>query len=137
TIKVLHVVTTMDKGGLETRLMDIIRNINKEAITIDIYTNRLTEGYYDSEIDFLGSKLFYSKPIRFYNIVNKINEFTNFLKKHPEFQIVHIQMNSLSTIYCIGAYKANVPIKIVHYRDSNYRNSIIKILKKIIKLPIK
>lgn len=96
--------------------MDIIREIDRERINLDIYSNRLSTGCYDDEMIKRGSKVFYIKSVSPVNYIKKI-----FLQNYPEYQVVHIQMNTLSTIYCIGAYLAIVPVRIVHSRGTSIK----------------
>ena len=62
-IRVLQIVTQMNRAGLESRLMDIYRTIDKNRVQFDFYTCRKQEGFYDKEIFELGGKVFYSEPI--------------------------------------------------------------------------
>lgn len=134
-IKVLVIVTQMNCGGLENRLMDILRHI--DSIQIDVYTNRMNEGYFDNEIRELGSRVYYSSPISIYNINNKVNEFKKFLLIHKEYKIVHSYMNEWSFIFCKGAYLAGVKTRIAHSRGANVRFNLASLIKRIIKFSIK
>jgi hypothetical protein len=56
-IRVLHTVKGMDHGGIETWLMHLLRNIDRNRIKMDFLVQ--TEGYcaYDEEIQDLGSRI--------------------------------------------------------------------------------
>ena len=45
-IRVLQVVTIMNRGGLETMLMNYYRKLDKTKIQFDFMTNRLERGHY-------------------------------------------------------------------------------------------
>ena len=62
-MRILHIVTCLNRGGLECRLMDLYRNINRSEIQFDFYTNRATIGEFDAEVVELGGHVFYSNPI--------------------------------------------------------------------------
>ena len=49
-IKILAVVYKMNRAGLESRLMDIIRNIDINRVRIDIFTYQMEPGVYDEEV---------------------------------------------------------------------------------------
>ena len=55
-IRVLHVVTYMGIGGLETMLMNYYRHIHREKIQFDFLVHRDFEAAYDREIMQLGGK---------------------------------------------------------------------------------
>ena len=53
-IRVLHVVTHMNRGGLETMIMNYYRNIDKKKIQFDFLVHRMERAAYDEEIETLG-----------------------------------------------------------------------------------
>ena len=57
-LRVLQVVTCMDRGGLETMLMNYYRHIDRTRVQFDFLTHRAREGAYDKEIYSLGGKIF-------------------------------------------------------------------------------
>ena len=58
-IRVLQVVTHMNRGGLETMLMNYYRNIDRNKIQFDFLTHRPENEKkdYDDEIRSLGGKI--------------------------------------------------------------------------------
>ena len=57
-IRVLHVVTYMGIGGLETMLMNYYRHIDREKVQFDFLVHRDFEAAYDRRIIELGGKIF-------------------------------------------------------------------------------
>lgn len=57
-IRILHVVTDMRRGGLETMIMNYYRHIDRERIQFDFLVHRTERGDYDDEIETLGGKIF-------------------------------------------------------------------------------
>ena len=49
-IRVLHVVTYMGRGGLETMLMNYYRHIDRSKVQFDFLVHREFEADYDEEI---------------------------------------------------------------------------------------
>lgn len=135
-IKVLIVVHQMEKGGLETRLMDILRHWDFSKVKLDIYTSSQQKGFYDEEILALGSKIYYNPPLKIWNMHQYINYFKTFLLKHPEYQIVHAYQDAWCAVYCKGADKAGVPIRIAHSRTAINNITLQNIVKNIIKLSV-
>ena len=58
-IRVLHVVTSMDRGGLETMLMNYYRHVDRSLVQFDFLTHRTEKAAYDDEIESLGGKLYH------------------------------------------------------------------------------
>ena len=56
-IRVLQVVTIMNRGGLETMLMNYYRKIDRSKVQFDFMVHRSERGHYDDEIEKLGGKI--------------------------------------------------------------------------------
>ncbi len=116
-IRVLQVVTNMDRGGLETMLMNYYRNIDREKVQFDFLVHRTERAAYDDEIEALGGIIYrlpklvpWSRDYR-----QKLNQF---FKEHPEYKIVHSHINCLSSIILKAAKDHNVPVRIAHSHNS-------------------
>ena len=132
-LRVLQIVSIMNRGGLETRLMDIFRNIDRNQIIFDFYTNSLEQGEYDKEIKELGGIVYKSSPINIFSLKSKEEEFTTFCISHPEYNIVHSHINEWSTIFCKAAESANKKIRIAHSRGANTTLSVKWLIKQVLK----
>ena len=53
-IRILQVVTHMDRGGLETMLMNYYRHMDRSRVQFDFLTHRDYDGDYGEEIKELG-----------------------------------------------------------------------------------
>ena len=53
-IRVLQVIGAMDRGGAETLVMNLYRNIDRSRIQFDFLVNEKRECDFDSEIKELG-----------------------------------------------------------------------------------
>lgn len=112
-IRVLHEVTIMNTGGIETLLMNIYRNINRQKVQFDFMLHRNYEGFYDKEIKLLGGKLYYGIPFNPLKQRKYINSLDDFFISHPEYKIIHAH-NAFSMFTLRSALKLNVPIRIAH-----------------------
>lgn len=134
-IKVLAVVYKLMPAGLENRLMDILRNIDRDRVQIDIFTYQLDPGVYDDEVRRLGGTVYYNPPLTIKNMFWYIQYFKDFLKKHPEYRIIHAHQDAWCSVFCKGAYLAGVPVRIAHSRTAISTHSLSNIVKDIIKVP--
>jgi Glycosyltransferase len=115
--RVLHVVSQMNRNGLESRIMDIYRNIDRSKIQFDFLTHRLTPGQFDEEIKSLGGNLYYLPAIRPQKIISYRRTLDKFFSEH-DYKIVHAHLNSYCTWVLSAAKKAGVPVRIAHSRNS-------------------
>ena len=60
-IRILHIVTQMNRAGLESRLMDIYRTLI--GIVYNLTLHRQKMGSFDDEIKALGGKVYYNDPL--------------------------------------------------------------------------
>ena len=133
---VLQIVTIMDRAGIENRLMDIYRVINKSKVQFHFFTLRMEKGYFDDEILKLGGKVFYNNGLSLKNINKYPQLIALFLKQHPEYKIVHCHLNQWCGIILKGAKMAGVPVRIAHSRAAANKINFKNILRNIVKLNI-
>lgn len=135
-IRILQVVTQMARGGLESRLMDIYRNIDRSRVQFDFYTFRLEKGIFDDEIINMGGKIYYNNSIES-RLTNINKEFCDFLKANHKYKVVHAHMNQWCGLLLKSAKQASVPVRIAHSRTALNSNNLKNIMKNIIKISTK
>lgn len=133
-VRVLHVVTIMNRNGLENRLMDIYRNIDKNKVQFDFLTHRKQRGQFDDEIEKMGGHIYYMPRLKPLKFISYMKELYYFFREHREYKIVHSHVNTISTWVLFAAKKAGIPIRIAHSRtwgmEKNWK-SIFKWFSKI------
>ena len=128
-IRILHIVTYMGRGGLETFLMNCFRHIDREKVQFDFLVHREFRADYDDEIEALGGRI-YRLP--------RLNPFSpayhkalmDFFGHHPEYKIVHSHLDCMSAIPLAAAKKCGVPVRIAHSHNSNQDKNLKYILKR-------
>lgn len=133
-IRVLQVVSRMDRAGLESRLMDIYRSIDRDKVQFDFYTYRDEPGFFDDEVKNLGGKVFYGDKLDLKHFTTITKNMCMFLKMHNEYKIVHCHLNQWCGIVLRGAKQAGTPVRIAHSRTALKTNSIKNAIKNIIKI---
>ncbi|MFS0822738.1 glycosyltransferase family 1 protein [Bacillus sp. 1P02SD] len=113
-IRILQVVTIMNRGGLETMLMNYYRHINRDKIQFDFLVHREEEGHYDKEILALGGRIYRMPQIRPGNYRKYFKLLDEFFLLHNEYKIVHSHINENSSFVLKAAKKAGVPGRIAH-----------------------
>jgi len=135
-IRILQVVTQMNRAGLESRLMDIYRNIDRDVIQFDFFTFNKEKGYFDDEILSLGGIVYYSDSISAFNMFQIANKLQKFFLGHLNYKIVHCHMNQWCGIILRGAKKADIQIRIAHSRTAITKLTIKNFVKNLIKLNV-
>lgn len=113
-IHVLVLDTVMDRGGAETMIMNYMRNINRDVIRFDFLTNRDYRAAYEDEIESLGGKVYHMCPMYPGKFRQYKKEVREFLKGHPEYQIIHSNLEERSYFALKEAKKLGVPVRISH-----------------------
>lgn len=129
TIRILQIVTYMGRGGLETMLMNYYRHIDRSKVQFDFLVHRDFEADYDKEILKLGGKIY-----RFPKLIPWSSKYKQRLKEffieHPEYKIVHVHQDCLSSVALQCAKESNVPIRIAHSHTSGQDKNIKYLIKK-------
>ena len=121
-IRVLHIVTYMGRGGLETMLMNYYRHIDRTKVQFDFLVHRDFEADYDAEILSLGGKIHHVSRLVPWSKSYQ-NELRTFFKAHPEYRIVHVHQDCLSSVALKVAKECGVPVRIAHSHNSNGQES--------------
>ena len=128
-IRILHIVTYMDRGGLETMLMNCYRHIDRAQIQFDFLVHREFRADYDDEIESLGGRIYRLPRLNPFSPGYK-KALLDFFKGHPEYRIVHCHLDCMSAIPLAAAKKCGVPVRIAH-AHSNSQDKDWKYLLKL------
>ena len=126
-IRILHcVIGNMNIGGIETMLMELYRNIDREKVQFDFLVHSTKENFYEKEICQLGGRL-YRVPFISRNPFLHCARFYSFLREHTEYKIIHIH-----TTYAIMYIDAKIAkslgrIIVMHSHNSgaNWKHSLV------------
>ncbi len=127
--RILHVVSLMDRGGQETLIMNLYRNIDLSSLQFDFLCTINRKADYDEEIVERGGKIWYLPANKFHfkgiKDFESIYRFADFFKSHPEYQIVHFHnYHAFSAfIQVAGAKLGGVKHVILHSHNSSAPNA--------------
>jgi len=114
-LRVLHQTGTLNCGGAETRLMELLRISKKANIHFDFCVSKDEEYYYEAEAKSLGSQVLRCKSPRILPLFAW--RFYRILKRH-KYDIVHCHILLFSGICLAIARLAGVKKRIVHMRNT-------------------
>lgn len=122
-IRVLQILGGLGRGGMETFVMNVYRNIDKGNIQFD-FLLRSPGGDYEEEAKKLGANIFYTgeRNKGLLNYWKKLDEF--FKNNARNYSVVHFHVSSLSSIEAIYyAKKYGVKVRILHSHSSSVSGS--------------
>ena len=122
-LRVLQVVTHMERGGLESMIMNYYRYIDREKIQFDFLVHRQERAAFDDEIESLGGKI-YRLPRLVPWSKSYLSALNRFFDEHPEYKIIHVHQDCLSSVILKAAAKHDVPVRIAHSHSANQDKNI-------------
>lgn len=122
----------MNRGGMENRLMDIYRNVDRTRVQFDFYTLREQKGQFDEEILSLGGRVYYNTPFSTARLWEIPRRFEAFFKEHREYSVCHAHMNQWCPLILEGARRAGVATRIAHARTALSGRSASVLVKNFI-----
>ena len=131
-IRILHVVSSLDDGGVESFLYNYYKRMNKEKLQFDFIKHENVDGIFEREFKKIGSKVYSVTPKRegfFKNMVQLRN-----IIKDGNYDIIHCHQNVISVFPLFFAKLYNVKRRIAH-SHVGYVNESLK--KQIINFPLK
>ena len=136
-IRILHVLGALNRGGAETMVMNIYRNIDRNRVQFDFIVHTNEKCDYNDEIINLGGKI-YSMPR--YNGKNHIKykkAWNNFFKRHIEYKIVHGHMRSTAAIYLSIGKKHGLKTIAHSHSTASRGNKFEKLVKNVLQIPLR
>src|SRR5687767_5193598 len=89
TTRILNIVGRMDRGGVETWLMHVLRHIDRERFQMDFLVHTDQPSAYDDEIRSLGAKIIpcpypsYRRPWAY------ARSFKQILREQERYDVIH------------------------------------------------
>ena len=135
-LRVLHVSAGMNRGGSETFMMNLYRNVDRNKVQFDFILHTNEECAYNEEIRDLGGRIFSVPRYRGVNHFSYVRAWSAFFKEHPEYRIIHGHVRSTASIYLKIARKYGLKT-IAHSHNTSSGKGIDAIVKNILQYPIR
>ena len=134
-IRILHSVSNMDRGGIETMLMNFYRHVDRSEVQFDFLCNKPDPGDYDDEIREMGGRIFVSPGFK--SFPRYVGYMTDLFREHPEYRIIHTHNGALMLYALLSAKKNRIPHRIAHAHATGIPPGAGSQLKKLMKPMIK
>lgn len=118
-VRVLHVVGAMNRGGVETWLMNMLRTVDRHQVRMDFLVHTAQPAAYDDEIRSLGSSVL-SCPFPS-NWLSYARRLRRILVERGPFDVVHSHVHFFSGAVLRVAAAAGVPVRIAHSHSDTSR----------------
>ena len=136
-IRVLHYIPGFDHGGIESRLLDWYKHIDRNKVTFDILKltpdndNELIKEFID-----LGGNVFTLPRFSMKSVISFMKALKSFFIVNHNYDVVHCHAPTTGYFILKEAKKYDIPLRIIHSRTTSFnpdeKNIIIKkMLKKI------
>lgn len=135
-IRILHVFGRLDRGGAETMIMNLYRNIDRSKIQFDFIMHTEDNCDYVEEIRILGGKIYSIPKFTGKNFYDYIRRWSIFFKQHKEYKIVHGHMRSTAAIYLKIAKRCGL-ITIAHSHSISSGKGVSAFVKNVMQIPIR
>jgi glycosyltransferase EpsF len=137
--RILHIVSAMDRGGAETLIMNVYRNIDRSQIQFDFVVHRSEKGDYDNEILKMGGRIYKISSLGQLGPILYIRELVRIMRL-TRYQAVHSHTDYQSGFPAFAAKLAGIQHRICHSHSSNWQKGkglkeriFLKMLQMIIK----
>ena len=124
-IRVLQIVGRMDRGGIETMIMNLYRHIDREKVQFDFLAHYGREAVYNDEIRALGGRIYEMPALKdethvyYWRLFSYIRALHKFFKEHREYKVIHGHMTNTASIYMPIAKKYGVTCRISHSHNTH------------------
>ncbi|WP_191565577.1 glycosyltransferase family 1 protein [Metabacillus idriensis] len=120
--RVLQVVSAMNRGGAETLLMNIYRNIDKSKVQFDFISHREEECHYDREIEALGGRIFRVTSLGKDGPISYVKKLIKIIQEQ-EYVAVHAHTDYQCGFPILAAKLSGVKKRIAHSHSNNWGQS--------------
>ncbi|MBS4197564.1 glycosyltransferase family 1 protein [Lederbergia citri] len=121
-LRVLHVAVNMNRGGAETLIMNLYRNMNRANVQFDFLTCK--PGDFDNEIMKMGGKIHRIPYISDVGHFNYIHGLRQFFSTNSRYKIIHSHLDKMSGIVLREAKKAGIPVRISHSHNTKSEGGV-------------
>lgn len=121
-VRVLHAAVNMNRGGAETLVMSLYRNIDRSKVQFDFLTCK--EGVFDAEILELGGKVHRIPYITEAGHFGYLKALDSFFAAHREYKILHSHMDKMSGFVLRAAKRAGIPVRIAHSHNTSSEGGV-------------
>ena len=119
-IRVLHLVGTMNRGGAESMLMEVVRHVDRERFDFAFLAHGRAAGAFDSELASLGVPVHHLPSLGTLGYRRYILALRRHLRSREPVDVVHSHLDWQGGAIAAAARMAGVPSVVVHSHASSW-----------------
>jgi len=138
-LRVLHVVRVMNRGGAETLIVNLYRELSERNVQFDVVVTTQEPGVLDSEVSKLGGRIFVLPDPRRLRFIGFVRAFYKTLVNQGPYDAVHSHVFYFSGVILAIAAVLGVPVRIAHSHtvmdlkpDTRFRRAYICLMRILI-----
>ncbi|TKJ32447.1 MAG: glycosyltransferase [Planctomycetes bacterium B3_Pla] len=129
-LRVLQVVTTLNRGGIETWLRQVLQHIDQTRFQMDFLVHTDARCVYDEVVESLGSKILHYTGSR-RNVFLYARGFRRLLAENGPYDVIHCHIHWYAGILLREAKRAGIPVRIDHsHTDQSTKLARVGIVKR-------
>lgn len=136
TIRVLQVLGRLDRGGAETMLMNLYRNMDRNRVQFDFVLHTQEECAYSEEVRRLGGRIYSVPAFHGKNLCAYRRAWKELLAAHPEYRILHSHIRSSAALY-LGIAKRYHMRVLIHSHNTSSGRGAGAAVKTLLQLPLR
>lgn len=98
-LRILHVLSTLGRGGAETALLENFRNMDSDSIQFDFLVHGDESGDLEPDITALGGRIFRLPRPHLRSLTSYSRQLDSFLSSRHEYDAIHIHYYTRSFLY--------------------------------------
>lgn len=99
-------------------IMNYYRHIDREKVQFDFLVHRQERAAFDDEIESLGGRI-YRLPRLVPWSKSYLSALNHFFDEHPEYKVVHVHQDCLSSVILKAAVQHNIPVRVAHSHSAS------------------
>lgn len=129
--RVLHVLGELNRGGAETMIMNLYRNMDRTKFQFDFVVHTNKECSYDNEVISLGGKIFRVPKYKVYNHFEYVRKWETIFAENNEYNLIHSHVRSTAKIFLKIAKKRKMKT-ILHSHNTSSGKGIKALFKTLL-----
>lgn len=130
-MRILHVVSVMDMGGMENYIMNLYRKIDRSKFQFDFLVHHGRRGIFEDEIEALGGRVYHTTLMDDFNLVKYLRDLDRLFSQN-DYRIVHGHLGSTAFFYLGAAKRHGVSARILHSHCPGHPNTVKGYVKHVL-----
>ncbi len=119
-MRILHVLGKLDRGGVETWLLQVLRHIDRQKYQMDFLVHASGPGAYDDQVRGLGSRILRCPQPQ--HLATYCRNFCRAIRRFGPYDVVHSHVHHFSGVVLALSAAMGVKIRVAHaHNDTRSR----------------